>query len=94
MGKFNNGLVKETKQNLENEKKQSQLKEKYNLEGDIRIVEKNNFLKFFLNLLINVGKTIATIIICAFAVIGVFSIIYPETNETLKNVFFDLISYF
>lgn len=94
MGKFNNGLVKETKQNLENEKKQSQLKEKYNLEGDIRIVEKNNFLKFFLNLLINAGKTIATIIICAFAVIGVFSIIYPETNETLKNVFFDLISYF
>lgn len=90
MGKFNNGLVKETKQNLENEKKQSQLKEKYNLEGDIHIVEKNNFL----NLLINVGKTIATIIICAFAVIGVFSIIYPETNETLKNVFFDLISYF
>ncbi len=94
MGKFNNGLVKETKQNLENEKKQSQLKEKYNLEGDIRIVEKNNFLKFFLNLLINVGKTIATVIICAFAVIGVFSIIYPETNETLKHVFFDLISYF
>lgn len=94
MGKFNNGLVKETRQILENEKKQSQLRKKYSIDDNVRVVEKNNFLKFFLNLFINFGRTIATIIICGFAVVGVFSIIYPETNEALKNVFFDLISYF
>ncbi|MDE6020426.1 MAG: hypothetical protein K2H01_05445 [Ruminococcus sp.] len=94
MGKFNNGLVKETKQTINNEKKQSQLREKYHLEKNIQVVEKNNLLKFLINLLIMAVKTIATIIICFFAVIGVFSIIYPSTNAILKNVLSELMSYF
>lgn len=94
MGKFNNGLVKETKQTINNEKKQSQLRDKYHFEENIQVVEKNNLFKFFINLLIMAVKTIATIIICFFAVIGLFSIIYPSTNAILKNVLSELISYF
>lgn len=94
MGKFNNGLVKETKQTINNEKKQSQLREKHHLEENIQVVEKNSLLKFLINLLIMAVKTIATIIICFFAVIGLFSIIYPSTNAILKNVLSELMSYF
>lgn len=94
MGKFNNGLVKETKQTLDNEKKQSQLRKKYHFEENIQVVEKNNLFKFLINLLIKAVKILATIIVCFFATIGVFTIIYQPTNEILKNVLSELISYF
>ena len=54
---------------------------KYNLDEDVVVVEKSNAYKFTVTVLINVIKTLATIIILILAAIGLITLIYPTTKK-------------
>ena len=45
-GKYKKGLVNEVKADIAYEKEQEKLKEKYNLDEDVVVVEKSNAYKF------------------------------------------------
>lgn len=65
---------------------QEKIKEKYDIvdTSKVVVVEKNNTVKFIINLLINIGKTILYISLIALAFIGVIALILPECrNEIL-----------
>lgn len=55
-GKYKKGLVNEVKADIAYEKEQEKLKEKYNLDEDVVVVEKSNAYKFTVTVLINVIK--------------------------------------
>ena len=86
-GKYKKGLVNEVKADIAYEKEQEKLKEKYNLDEDVVVVEKSNAYKFTVTVLINVIKTLATIIILILAAIG---LIYPTTREAVLQVLYSI----
>lgn len=66
------------------------LKEKYNIDEDVVVVEKSNAYKFTVTVLINVIKTLATIIILILAAIGLITLIYPTTREAVLQVLYSI----
>lgn len=89
-GKYKKGLVNEVKADIAYEKEQEKLKEKYNLDEDVVVVEKSNAYKFTITVLINVIKTLATIIILILAAIGLITLIYPTTREAVLQVLYSI----
>lgn len=83
MSKFKKGLVNEIKQEHENESKQQKLREKYDAPEDVVIVEKDNTIKFFVRTTGTIIKVTVAIIIFLLTVIGMTSLIYPETRNEL-----------
>lgn len=63
---------------------------KYNLDEDVVVVEKSNAYKFTVTVLINVIKTLATIIILILAAIGLITLIYPTTREAVLQVLYSI----
>ncbi len=93
MAKFNNGLVKEVRQNLAEQNRQRELQEKYSTPENVKVVEKNNFAKFFINIVIRVIKAIATILLCSLAVVGLVSLFHPDIRTILFSFFGETISF-
>lgn len=83
MGKFNKQLVTEIKREKDQENKQKKLHEKYNVQEDIMIIEKNNMMKFIVHTIGRVIKVITEIVIFILAVVGLAALIFPETRQEL-----------
>lgn len=89
--KFKRGLLREIREEKEQEQQQKELQQKYNLnEKNIMIVEKNNTIKFLLTTFFRLIKCLATIILLVLSSIGLLSLIYPEIRSPLLNVLNDL----
>lgn len=59
-------------------------KDKYNINNeDVVVIEKSNTFKFIINILIAIGKIIIYTILLTLALIGLISIIIPETRDIL-----------
>ena len=74
-------------------------KDKYNINNDdVVVIEKSNTFKFIVNILIATGKIMIYTILLSLALVGLVSIIIPETRDILIiqsdsviNEFFKLI---
>ena len=87
--KYKKGLVSEIKAEKEFEKKQENLKDKYNINDEdkkIVVVEKSNTYKFTVKMLVLLVKTIATILLLFLAAVGLITLIYPESRESFISV--------
>lgn len=88
MGKFNRQLVTEIKREQELELQQQKLREKYNVQDDVMIIEKDNTVKFFVRTTGSVIKVVVGIIIFLLTVTGIAALIFPESrNELLHQAF-------
>lgn len=85
MGKFNRQLVSEIKREKEQELQQKRLREKYSVQDDVMIIEKNNTVKFFVRTTGSVIKVAAGIIIFLLTVIGIAALIFPESRNELLH---------
>lgn len=85
MGKFNRELVTEIKREKEQERHQKRLREKYDVEDNVVIVEKDNTIKFFVRTTGNVIKTVVGIIIFFLTVVGIAALIFPESRNELLH---------
>lgn len=91
MGKknrFKKGLVTQVRKDIEWEKNQEELKNKYQLKKDVVIVEKTNMVKFLIRMFIRLIRMIAIIIWLVLSVIGLLSLVYPETRKGLLDIYF------
>lgn len=85
-GKFRKSLVKQVREEQQEEKRQIQLKQKYQVTNpDIMVVEKSNTIKFMTKTVIALVKTVASIAIFLLSVVGLMALIYPETRNGLIN---------
>ena len=91
MSKFNTSLVKEVKEEEAFNSKQSKLKEKYNVsDKDIIVVEKNNFIKFFVKTLGAIIRILIWIIFLALACVGIISLVlYPVPRKEVSDIFYE-----
>lgn len=92
MGKFKKELVAEIKKEHEQEKAQKKLREKYDAPEDVVIVEKDNTIKFFVRTFGTIIKVTVAIIIFLLTVIGITSLIYPETRNELIHQGFSILN--
>lgn len=91
--KYKFSPVEKYNQEIELKKEQELKRKKYNVEDEnVIIVEKNNTVKFLVNVLLAVVKTIATIIIILLAAIGLMCLIYPSTRMEFFQIIFDIFS--
>lgn len=91
MGKYQESLMQEVKKRKEKEVEQKELKEKYNIqEEDVLIVEKSNWLKFFLGVLAGILEKGCMILILILAAIGLIACLYPQSRETLLLIMKDI----
>lgn len=78
-GKYKRGLVQEVKKEQAFNQKQSELKEKYNIENsDVVVVEKTNMLKFTINKVFLLVRWGITAVVSGLAVVGVLTLVYPQ----------------
>ena len=94
MSKFKKGLVNEVKAEKVFEKKQDDLKEKYNLdvEDNVVVVEKTNAYKFTVKMLAGAIKALATICLLTLATVGLITLIYPVSRNSFVDVMNDIYS--
>lgn len=92
MSKFKKGLVSDIKEEKAFEKKQEDLKEKYNLDvaEGVVVVEKTNAYKFTIKAISILIRTVATICLLTLASIGLITLIYPESRQAFTNVMNDI----
>ena len=83
MGKFNRQLVNEIKKEKEQESAQLKLREKYEVPEDVVIVEKDNMVKFSIRTIAALIKIVIGIVIFLLTVVGIVSLIFPETRNEL-----------
>lgn len=83
MGKFNKQLVNEIKKEKEQESEQLKLREKYEVPEDVVIVEKDNMVKFSIRTIAALIKIVIGIVIFLLTVVGIVSLIFPETRNEL-----------
>jgi len=86
MAKYKESLVKKIRIEQEENQKQKKLQEKYGINENVRIVERNNMGKFVVK---TIGKCIritAVIILFFLAAIGLTALIYPEIRQELLQV--------
>ena len=88
MAEFKRGLLKEFEEEEAFREKQEKLKAKHDIEDEnVVVVEKTNFAKFSVTILIRLIKLIATILILALAAIGLTALLYPECRMALFSIF-------
>jgi len=92
--KIENRLVEKYEDDKQEIKKQEELKRKYNIDENKIVVEKNNTIKFILKLIIDIGKTILSILFIFLAFVGLICLIEPRTRDILleiyRNIIFEL----
>lgn len=81
--KFKNGLVEQIKKEEKEELHQEELKEKYNIEEDVVVVEKSNMVKFFTKTVAGFVRVMAGILLYLLAIIGLASLLFPESRVVL-----------
>lgn len=68
---------------MEREQEQDKLKKKYQIEENVRIIEKNNTFKFLIRTVAKIVRLVVNIIIFFLSLIGLSSILYPTTRGLL-----------
>ena len=81
--KFKNQLVEQMKQEEREKEHQESLKERYDIEEDVVVVEKNNTIKFLLKTMIGGARLIIAILVFILALIGLSALIYPDSRSLL-----------
>ena len=81
--KFKNQLVEQMKQEEREKEHQESLKERYDIEEDVVVVEKTNTIKFLLKTMIGGARLIITILVFILALIGLTALIYPDSRSLL-----------
>lgn len=83
-GKFKNTLVTAVKTEEAEKKEQKRLHEKHHVEDQtVKIVEKDNFVKFTIRTLAGIFRYIAAVVLFVLATIGVMSLLYPNVRAEL-----------
>ena len=82
-GKFKNQMVEQIKQEEREKEHQEILKERYDIEEDVVVVEKNNTIKFLLKTLLGGARLIIAILVFILALIGLTALIYPDSRSLL-----------
>lgn len=78
MGKYRKTIVGSILEEQEFEKKQQELKQKYQVKDEnVLVVEKTNLYKFTMHMIGVIIRTAAAILIFFFAAVGVLALIYP-----------------
>lgn len=91
MGRYSNANVLQSK--IDAEQEQQRLKNKHKIENqDVIIVEKNNFFKFSIKLIILIIKTMFCITLFCMATIGIFTLIYPELRQSFISILIEIIN--
>lgn len=98
MPKFKEELVKRVREENEKQKEQNQLKEKYGMvQEDVVIIEKNNFIKFFIRTGGRIIRTAASLLIFLLSVTGLAALIYPASRTELIrqawNIYHELVRF-
>ena len=86
MAKYKESLVKKIRIEQEENQKQKKLQEKYGINENVRIVERNNMGKFFVKTIGKCIRIVAVIILFILAAIGLTALIYPEIRQELLQV--------
>lgn len=81
--KFKNQLVEQMKQEEKEKEHQESLKERYDIEEDVVVVEKTNTIKFVLKTMIGGARLIIAILVFILALIGLTALIYPDSRSLL-----------
>ena len=81
--KFKNQLVEQMKQEERENEHQESLKERYDIEEDVVVVEKTNTIKFLLKTMIGGARLIIAILVFILALIGLTALIYPDSRSLL-----------
>ena len=81
--KFKNQLVEQMKQEEREKEHQESLKERYDIEEDVVVVEKTNTIKFLLKTMIGGARLIIAILVFLLALIGLTALIYPDSRSLL-----------
>ena len=82
-GKFKNQMVEQIKQEEREKEHQEILKERYDIEEDVVVIEKNNTIKFLLKTLLGGARLIIAILVFILALIGLTALIYPDSRSLL-----------
>lgn len=91
MVKYKRSIVPEIEKEIAQEKEQKELKQKYNIQQeDVIVVEKNNILKYIIKYVVGTVKLVATVIILTLAVLGLLTLIYPESHQELAKILLDI----
>lgn len=86
-----NGLVKEVKKQAKQKEEQERLRAKYNIDENVRIVEKSNNFKFTVKMIGKLWHLILNIVLFILALIGAIALVYPESRQELLIIFMDLL---
>ena len=86
MAKYKESLVKKIRIEQEENQKQKKLQDKYEINENVRIVERNNMGKFFVKTIGKCIRIVAVIILFILAAIGLTALIYPEIRQELLQV--------
>ncbi len=87
MPKFQKKLVGDIREEHAFQQQQQELKEKYDIEKDVVVVEKTNAWKFTITMIVRLIKLLATMAILCLAVVGLYTLIYPEIREVFLKYF-------
>lgn len=90
MSKYKRGIVEDIEARHRFEEEQQSLKKKYQLDTEKIVVEKNNTFKFMIRTFGGLVRIAAQIIICALAILGIMSLIYPGPRTALIQVLFEI----
>lgn len=91
MVKYKRSIVPEIEKEIAQEEEQKELKQKYNIQQeDVIVVEKNNILKYIIKYVVGAVKLVATVIILTLAVLGLLTLIYPESRQELAKILLDI----
>ena len=81
--KFKNQLVEQMKQEEREKEHQESLKERYDIEEDVVVVEKTNTIKFLLKTVLGGARLIIAILVFILALIGLTALFYPDSRSLL-----------
>lgn len=77
-------FVEALEEEYKQEEEQKKLHKKHNIENeDVVVVEKSNMLKFSVNTVSSIIRTLSAILLIILATIGLISLVYPATRKQL-----------
>ena len=84
-------LVAGIKEEIQFEESEKNLKEKHHIEDpNVVVIERNNFIKFFIQTGARILRIIATIVLLFLAVIGLITFVYPSLRSDLFLIIKDV----
>ena len=89
MQKFKKKLVGDIKEAHQDRANQEKLRHKYHISKNYVVVEKSNTFKFTISLLLQLIKFLASAIILILAIIGLYTLIYPEIRDPFFKIIYN-----